>query len=366
MLARFEVALPWHICVTVELTEQDRSVSYSVGGEDIVLRLPYRSSLTLEDTAPLTVVPLDHIPGRLTPAIPQPIEPMVQVDSKPVVRCDALRIEFKRPEFTRGPGWDPLLLNLAFSVANHWLTRLRLLSRAAVISTLSPATAIWRLELRKDDGTPLPPEPGKECAWRSAITYAPVIALTDSLWQAVSQAPGGHQAESSTALLIDAEGALPDVKVAIVLAYTALEVRVAQVLDILAPMLGIPTELWGWINTRGKDHTKTPSTEEQFDVLLKALTRRSLNTERPALWEKFKNLRTARNRFVHEGVPTVGNAVVDGQTAASLVVAAGEILAWLDSLIPEHFRSPRYTGTTTISGIANIAAPSPEEVANDD
>ena len=83
------------------------------------------------------------------------------------------------------------------------------------------------------------------------------------------------------------------------LAATSLEVVVSTILDRLAVESTIPTNLWQWLDARG-DWLRTPSIEEQFDVLLHLFTSRSLK-ENPQLWEAFKNLRWQETPFVHDG-----------------------------------------------------------------
>jgi hypothetical protein len=90
---------------------------------------------------------------------------------------------------------------------------------------------------------------------------------------------------------------LPEVGPALVLAVTALETLISATLNQLASSANLPSGLWEWINNRG-DYRKEPSVEEQFDVLLRVLAGKSLRNQSD-LWRGFKDLKEARNSFVH-------------------------------------------------------------------
>src|SRR5205823_5949027 len=77
------------------------------------------------------------------------------------------------------------------------------------------------------------------------------------------------------------------------------------------------------------------------DQLLQAFTGRSLKDD-PALWQSFKNLRDARNSFVHEGQARIGGTLVDADKTHELVAAAGRVLDWFDALLPEDQRRHPY------------------------
>jgi hypothetical protein len=83
-----------------------------------------------------------------------------------------------------------------------------------------------------------------------------------------------------------------------------------------------------------------PSVAEQFDVLLEALSGRTLKCQ-PHLWEGLQNLRSARNSFVHEGTPQIGNEAVTPQRALSLMMRSREIVSWVEGLLPEGIRRKR-------------------------
>jgi len=139
-------------------------------------------------------------------------------------------------------------------------------------------------------------------------------------------------------LLLDAAGALPKIGTALVLAATSLEVFIADILDGLAQGSQLPGALWNWLNHRG-DWQKDPSTEEQFDFLLAHFTGHSLK-ENQQLWGAFKNIRTARNTFVHEGAAKLGGKVVTLAEATQFVIKTREIVDWVRPWLPPDFQWP--------------------------
>jgi hypothetical protein len=80
--------------------------------------------------------------------------------------------------------------------------------------------------------------------------------------------------------------------------------------------------------------------EEQFDILLKELSGHSLKEEKAALWEAFKNIKNARNKFVHEGIAKIGNSIVTADDAASLLHRVNEIISTVREWIPEELKWP--------------------------
>jgi hypothetical protein len=168
------------------------------------------------------------------------------------------------------------------------------------------------------------------------------VGMNATMWEAVGAVGPEYRPRPWEALLYDAEAHLPDVVPALVLAAAALEVLIGHALSVLAPTKEQAKLLWHFINNRG-DYRKEPSVVEQFDVLLNALSGRSLK-ERADLWEAFKNLRAARNSLMHEGKLTIGGQPVSQHTAHLLVTRAKEVGEWLDALLPlEHRRLPSHS-----------------------
>ena len=127
--------------------------------------------------------------------------------------------------------------------------------------------------------------------------------------------------------------------VACALAAAALETLISFALNHLPSLANLPSGLWEWINNRG-DYRKEPSVEEQFDVLLRALANKSLKDQNQ-LWEVFKNLKDARNSFVHDGVAAIGGKEVTKELAYIFVGRAKEIIDWVEPLLPSELRRPK-------------------------
>ena len=167
-----------------------------------------------------------------------------------------------------------------------------------------------------------------------------------ALWDLIFTLPEGFEPPAWQAILIDARGALPHVGTALVLAATALEIFIAELLNELVKKTQVPAELWDWINDRG-NWQKEPSVEEQYDVLLKIVTGHSLKDE-GALWEGLKNLRSARNSFVHEGVAQLGRKRLSANDVLPLIARADAIVAKIREWIPEECRWPLIEHTINI------------------
>ena len=95
------------------------------------------------------------------------------------------------------------------------------------------------------------------------------------MWQDIHELPPDYEPPAWEELLLDAEAEFPRIGPAIVLAATALEVLISQVLDRLAAQSSLPAPLWQWINRRGEE----PAVDQQYDALLKFFTGHSLKEE---------------------------------------------------------------------------------------
>jgi hypothetical protein len=184
-----------------------------------------------------------------------------------------------------------------------------------------------------DDGSELAPDPplirGHACLSGSGS----VTVLDLGTWSAIEALSPSYEAPAYDTLLLDAKAVLPQVGPAVVLAMTAIEVRIGTALNTLASER-IDAKLWDWITDRG-DYRKDPSTEERLSVLMDVLGGGSLK-ERKDLWDAFVTLRKARNRFAHEG-----RLLVDAAEAAALIGKAELIVDWIEEMLPPEGRRPR-------------------------
>lgn len=367
MIARFQVLIPFLLFVEADLAQQVNPEEVTVGGLRALIYPPHRSRLQIGDVSGESQVAASDVSRRLDPADPQPHAPNAQMDNRPVIVGDVLRIDLYADQFNRtiGAADDPVL-NLAFNLANSWLQRFRTLNRIFWAKPFEKHHVPWKLEVLHDDGAHLAKEDGK---WRyrlGSVTIFKQTGLDASVWNAIGSLSSSYEPEPSDELLLDAYGLLPQIGPALVLAHTAVETRAARTLDRLALLTGLNPRLWSWMTNRG-DFTKDPSTAEQLDVLTKALTGKSLK-ENQSLWEGFQHLRQARNRFVHEGKATIGSSriPVDSDKATQLVQAAEAIIAWLEDLLPQAERRPRFQSSSQLTVTKLFIAPIEEEIVADD
>ena len=113
-----------------------------------------------------------------------------------------------------------------------------------------------------------------------------------------------------------------------------------------------------------KENFQQPSVEEQFDVLLKEFTGHTLK-EDEALWDAFKNLKSARNSFVHEGVAMVGMTPLSKDDAAALVGRVDCIIAKIREWIPEEVRWPVPEAQVNLEWTHTLIEPSKQSGAAD-
>jgi hypothetical protein len=368
MIARFQVLIPFRVLVEADLSQHVNPEEIVIGDFKALIYPPHHSKLEVGDVSGESETAPNEVPKRLDPADPQPPLPGAEIGGNPVIVGDVLRIDFVRDQFDRSVGsndWN-MLVNMGFNLANSWLRRFRTLNRIAWAKPLTAEGVPWEVAILNDDGTTVEKEEHK---WRQLLGSNRTIRYTglDSLiWSAITSLPTNYEPQPSDELLLDAYALLPQVGPAIVLAYSAIETRVAQTLDRLAILTGQNPALWSWLTDR-EDHTKDPSTSDQLDVLAKALTGRSLKDDQQ-LWEKFRNLNSARNRFVHEGKATIGRSgtVVDASKAAELVQGAELIIDWLESLLPQDERRPRFVSPNPMSfATLLVKVPASEVVSND-
>jgi len=308
-------------------------------GTPFLMVLPDNTTFTVftyeDDGYEVTVYP----PARSDRPLRVDVPDKIEIDDKPRFIADSLRIDFKKNTFARETNSkiDPPEEVIRRAIAS-FLARFRYVARGFQISPIEFPQTDWRLQYLDDDGKELQETKGLIRARAALGRSFSLVALTPEIWGHVHDLPPDWVAPRWHDLLLDATGALPRVGTAIVLAATALEVFIADVLDSLAKHAQVSQSLWDWLNHRG-NWLKDPSTEEQFDFLLSHFTAHSLK-ENQALWMAFKNLRTARNTFVHEGAPIVGGTQVTLAEAGQLIARAREIVDWVRQWLPADLQWP--------------------------
>jgi len=344
MIARFSIYLPHDLFVT---EEAERPTIDLISGEyNVRVWGPMLYAPPPDPHAAL----LDHWQAL-------PMKPTFTgnrlVNDKKVAPVNVLVLDFRKPEFDRTrdlstpesqraamANTDPNP-ELAFSIANEYLNRLRVYSRAFQIKPVGLGQDPWRLRYLTDDGKELPEEPGKIRGRQiSGMVAVGSAAITPDVTRVTAARWSGPEPYAWDLLLLDARALLPDVGSSIVMAAAALETFIGWALNILKDTKPLPSGLWEWINNR--DHwTKDPSVSDQLTVLLRIFTGHSLKDDHPSLWQLHKELRQARNALAHEGIAAVGSKPVNSHQAAEMVRASEQIVAWIESLLPETNRRAR-------------------------
>ena len=281
-------------------------------------------------------------PGRSEKAPPLTDDEKITIDGVTAFQADVLQIAFHKESFDRRSetSYDPPEAVIDGAI-NFFLTRLRHVTRAGQVRPVKFPFVNWHMRYLNDDESELKEETGL-VRGRGVHTFqTSFVALTSKVWSEVFNLPPDYEPPPWESLLLDATVEMPSIGPALVLAATALEVFISRVLDRLAPNKVIPPELWHWINERG-NRLKEPTLEEQYDALIKFLTGHSLKDE-PLLWEAFKNLKDARNSFVHEGIAKIGETNVTTETANKLIVAASTIISKIKECLPTELHWPEFT-----------------------
>jgi hypothetical protein len=299
-----------------------------------------------------TDVPLEDRIEGLQETSPTRTSSHIKLDGVSAYKSNMLTIDFFKDDFERPRSQleddfsnsletgDPPL-RLAFEIANDFLGHLRSLSGSHVIKLLTKDENCWLLDYLDDEGQQLPLEATKFRRRFQSPIRGSFAVLTKEMWDKINSLESKMQIPIWETLLFDARALLPHVGPAIVVANAALECFIPWALDRLQEQSKIPPELWNWIYGR-KDWYQGPSVEEQYDILLKVLSGRSLKEDNER-WEAFKKLREARNKFSHEGRPSTGKrkTEVTLPLAEHLIESAVEIVQWAEALLPEAVRRPK-------------------------
>jgi hypothetical protein len=88
------------------------------------------------------------------------------------------------------------------------------------------------------------------------------------------------------------------------------------------------------------------------------LSGRSLRRKRRSLWEAFKKIKHARNKFVHEGIAKIGNSILTADDAAPLLHRVNEIVSTVREWIPEELRWPSQQVKVEVEATHTLVEPS--------
>lgn len=340
MIARFRVQLPFTFLVQegVFLSNFGNTVS----GYEVVVRGPLQTRRKAPSAEIGATVPLVVLGEEIIPANPPRTLDGVSIDGQKAIQADLIQLDFRKADFNRQnvPGnsaGDPPE-QLVFQIVNSLLRRLRSVSQAPRVFEISSLNARWSLEYISDNEESLPANTGLVSTRTSTNWRLEDQPITQEIWIRANGLPPDYQPARWDTLLLDAKQLVSQVGPALVLAATAVETAASAIIDYLFTKSTVPKLLQEWINDRG-DWRKDPSVEEQCDVLLKSLSGRSLKDE-PNLWEAFKNLKKARNQFVHEGVALINGKPANPEEAAILLDQAGAVISFLESFLDDSRKRP--------------------------
>jgi hypothetical protein len=318
VLAKLQVSLPFEVAVLRDA--QYDSEEYMEGSYLVKIEVPFCSGA----------------PGRLD----RPDEMLF--DGQPCDSADALVIWFEKESFDRRVGhtMDPPD-SLVQQVLDRFVRRLRFISEAKDARPFNFTSVRWSLTYLNDEKAALDKQEGLlRKRHGSRFTYS-TIWCDHEVWNATRLLPTDFDVPAWHEILVDAQACLPHVGSAVVLAATALELFITEVLNRMAKNSNVAPPLWNWIIGRKANE---PFVDEQFDTLLTVLCGHSLK-EDPALWEIFKNLKSARNNYVHTGIAQVSREALPLSPDQSqlLIQGARKIVERVTGWLPADARWPVFT-----------------------
>jgi len=352
VIARFSILLPFEFLRSHDVLLPPWTLE-RVGCQVQVLA-PVQSAARTANVAPGDITP-ENIREFVRPSENTQPSNQIFMNGTSVVLVDLLQILFQRSgDFKRerdvfiSASDDAPTFPLAIEIANEFLSRFRMLTGDFRIRNLIATRTLAVLEYLGDDGQPVAEDPSKLKGAANHYAKTPLNPLPPHVWEAIRTTTATTDRRAWDGLLLDAVGLLPEVGPALVLAATSLETLIADALDSLsATTSAVPPSLWMWINDRG-DYRKEPSVLDQYDVLWKVFTGRSLRDE-AELWEALRNIKDARNSFVHEGRALIGKREASLDDARGLLAKADRIVQWVEAFLPETARRPRLTQTINIA-----------------
>ena len=305
-----------------------------------------------------------ELPVRDAAIAPVPEGNSILLNGKPAFYADIFVATFQREDFHRevAAPIDPPV-EVVERVVNSFISRLKYVAKAPQVREVALHECSWNLEYFNDDNSEIVPTEGL-CRGRLGRVFGlSYIACDSALWEIIEALPPDFEPPVWRTLLTDAFGALPHIGSAITLGATALEVFISQALNGLQKKSSVPDDAWSWLNGRS-NRQNDPTVEEQFSSLLSILSGRSLKKDAPDLWERFKNLKQARNSFVHSGSAQIGGRLVDQNEAASLLQAAEQIILRIREWLPPELHWPIKDHVVALEWTQMLLAPSVEPDSN--
>lgn len=277
----------------------------------------------------------------------------ISVNGKQALSANCLKIDFIKTEFNlaRNLNCDPSF-EFIEEAANFFLLRARHITQGIKIRPIEISKATWHLTYLHDNETELEPNKDKVRVRGSKVFSVTYTALTPEIWNDIFNSKDSDIPDWSS-IMLDSISALPEIGPSIAMAATALEIFISKILNTLHAESNIPSQLWQWINERNNRWWQEPSFADKFDVLLHAVGGFTLK-DNEHLWKIFKDLKDARNSFVHEGIAEVNDRKINSDEARRLVFGSKEIIDFIRRKIPEKFQWRNFEYKVEVSLTKNI------------
>jgi hypothetical protein len=344
MIARLKLLLPYCFSISDDLVLSPYEYKYNE--YKIIIYPPYQTALDYHAICNSSPAQTEEILKSMNPSNELILNDKILMNGKPSIQANLLQIDFikdfydRRIEVVSKDYFNDPSTELILKVVNGLINSIRVVTIGSLIKPVDIDSIILNMEYLTDKGEKLQLQEGYLRGRYKLIFKKSAHGITNEVWDKIQQLEHDYTPPIWYTLVLDADSILPDIGPSLVLAFTAIEVLINNVLNMLASSSEkIPADLWQWINNRG-DYRKEPSIEEKFSILLFVLTGKTLKDESD-LWEGFKNLKDARNSFVHKGKAVIGKTDVTLEMARKLIRKAMKIIKWIEhEFLPKELKVP--------------------------
>jgi len=342
MIAAFKVLLPYHF--TIPIDAELSTLIAAAGDLRLEIAAPYQSFVTDADLSTLSQTSLVELLQKLGRNFAPLVNPSVRIDGRSAIDANVIAMNLRKSHFDRSvpPKDDPTKMDPSvqtiFNLLNRLIVQIRAISKSPFVRPLNPESVIWRLDYLNDDGTELPSQEGMVRGRVVTGFQWRFCSLNEKVWTSLVELPLERDMPLWEFLYLDAVNALPDSGSAIVLAFSAVEVLISQVLAHHAHLNVKPFGIWEWLTDRAQ-YWREPSITDKVDRILAVLVGASLKDDQTR-WETFRTLKRTRDTFVH-----TGEISLDPSAMNSLLMHAKGIIDWLAQYLPAEQQSyaPKYS-----------------------
>lgn len=344
MIARLRVLLPFSLFISIE--EEIKQFKFKYEDYEIIVYPPFQANVNLEFLNITSSSSVSKVIDQLKPVSSPIICENIKINEQSSIETNLLQIDFCKSDFDRQsiPVSDNPFIDFAFQVLNDILTRTKTVIQDGKIKPMTTQSCQWKINYLDDEEEELPRDPKLiRRQFSSQLTFN-IATLTQNTWEQIRKLPFEYEQLIHNDLLLDAESSLPDMQSAILLASAGLEVLIGYALNVLVKESSMPDFTWKWISDRDNDSRKQPSVAEEYDVLLKTFSDKSLKDE-PELWKAFKSLRQVRNSLIHEGKMIIkeknSQRNVTMEDVRGFIGSCKKITEFVENLLPPKHCCPK-------------------------